>query len=217
MDCNCQMNKVQKTLTITLWALCVVAAVCVVASGMWGRHGNSELPGEQAQGLPITFVPNFSLLDQNGKTITDADLKGRVWVANFVFTRCQGPCPMMTAKMAGLQDALGPANIRLVTFTVDPEHDTPQVLKAYAKERGVDERFWTLATGNLEVILSVARGMLIAAAPAEGDQPILHSTKFILVDQEGRLHGFYSSEQAGDTDRLTADALKLAGGKGGKS
>src|SRR5262250_2702865 len=97
------------------------------------------------------LLPDFSLTDQTGATVTLADLKGKVWVADFIFTNCGGTCPVMTEKMRALQKAL-PTEIRMVSFTVDPDRDTPKVLAAYAAEHGGTRDRWLFLTGEKQAL-----------------------------------------------------------------
>lgn len=199
------MSKTQKTLTITAWSLLVVAMVALVASGMYNRPPKLKVIGQ---------APAFSMIDQNGKPLTDNDLKGKVWVADFVFTRCAGPCPTMMEKMARIQAATAGADVRLVTFTVDPQNDTPEVLKEFGKQYGADESRWTLATGELDAIMELSRKMLIAVAPATESAPIEHGTWLLLIDEQGRIRGNYSGQDDQGWRKLSEDALTLAGRSG---
>src|SRR6185295_8164904 len=142
------MNKTQKYLTIAPWSLMVIAMVSFVASGMWrGREREPERYFE---------VPEFKLVDQNDKAFTKKDVLGKVWIADFVFTQCAGPCPMMTQAMAELQKELAGSPIQFVSISVDPAHDTPAVLKKYAGVMKADEKNWTFATGDPKEIFGVA-------------------------------------------------------------
>lgn len=199
------MSKTQKTLTITAWGLLVVAMVALVASGMYDRQAKLPVMGQ---------VPSFAMLDQNGKAFGDADLKGSVWVADFVFTRCVGPCPTMMEKMAKVQQATAGADVRLVSFTVDPDHDTPQVLKTYGQKYQADESRWTLATGKVTEIMDLAKKMFIAVAPATGSSEIGHGTYLVLIDGQGRMRGFYSGQDDEGWRKLSEDAAALAGRSG---
>jgi protein SCO1/2 len=156
-------------------------------------------------------LPDFSLTDQTGSTVTLADLKGKVWIADFIFTSCGGMCPVMTDKMRKLSDTL-PAEIHLVSFTVDPDRDTPQVLAAYAAEHGAAKERWLFLTGDKKAIYDLCmNGFKLALDESGGTQlePITHSTRFVLVDKNGDVRGYYSGEEAADLDRLSADVKKL--------
>jgi len=156
-------------------------------------------------------VPDFTLTDQTDKTVTLQELKGKVWVADFIFTNCGGTCPIMTEKMRKLQQAV-PAEIRMVSFTVDPARDTPKVLAAYAAEHGATRDRWLFLTGDKQSLYDLCvKGFKVplddqGGTPAE---PITHSTRFVLVDKEGQIRGYYSGTEDPELMRLATDAKKL--------
>ncbi|HXG46380.1 MAG TPA: SCO family protein [Methylomirabilota bacterium] len=148
---------------------------------------------------PVLFhVGGFSLTNQIGRPVTLNHLRGQVWIANIIFTRCAGPCPTLTRQMSRLQEVLPPdAPIRLVTLTADPEHDTPAVLADYARRAGADPTRWAFLTGPRSEIARVAvEGLKLVAVEkdeAARENPsdlFIHSTLFVLVDRQGRLRGF---------------------------
>jgi protein SCO1/2 len=149
----------------------------------------------------------FELTERSGQPITKRDLRGCIWVADFIFTSCAGPCPRMTAAMARLQAALVDLpDVRLVSFSVDPERDTPRVLRQYADRYRADPQRWLFLTGDFAVIRKVAvEGFKLGSV----DDPILHSTRFAVVDGEGVIRGYYDSEEADVIDRLAADIRTL--------
>jgi protein SCO1/2 len=207
------MRPVQKILTSILWGLMVLAMVSVIGAGLWRRGGGTpNKPGssEAAGDLPVlTSVPSFDLVDQDKQPTTLATLAGKPWIADFVFTSCAGPCPVMTGKMASLRKDL-PADVRLVSFTVDPEHDTPAVLKAYAAKFDGDEPRWRFVTGQKETIYRVAAGMFLTAIPATADAPIIHDEHFVLIDGDGKVRGMYHSKDLESLAALKRDAGALA-------
>jgi len=217
------MNKTQKNLTIALWTLCVMAMLSLVASGML-RHAREERDRSAAamtaaavaeksnpQDLDRYFqVPDFLLVDQNNHPVSLKDLRGTVWVADFIFTRCAGICLTMSSHMTTrLQPKLGPAGVRLVSFSVDSKYDTPEVLKAYGEGHGADEKIWSLLTGPQQQIYDLAAGMKLVARTAEEENQIIHSPMFVLVDQEGWIRGYYDSNEEGRVEKLVGDARKL--------
>lgn len=213
------MSKVQRNLTIALWTLMVVAMLSLVASGMLRARQHAHRQELIAQSmahnpkdLDVYYpIPEFSLTDQNGKTVTLHDLKGKVWVGDFVFTRCAGICLTMSTHMSEIQKHLGPAGVKLVSFSVDPTYDTSEVLKKYAGGYGANEDWWTFLTGDPETIFAIARGTKLATEPAKEDSPILHSPMFVLVDKKGMIRGFYDSSDAERMEKLKVDAVKLVG------
>jgi protein SCO1/2 len=167
---------------------------------------------KKAAPLPSYYaVPEFSLQDQTDTAVTLADLKGKVWIADFIFTNCAGTCPMMTAHMRKLHDAV-PADIKLVSFTVDPARDTPKVLASYAAEYGATRDRWLFLTGDKEALYDLCvKGFKLALDETSGTdvEPITHSTRFVLVDKNGQVRGLYSGTEADDLTRLAADAKSL--------
>lgn len=162
-------------------------------------------------------LPAFRLVAQDGSSFGGESLAGHPWVAGFIFTRCHGICPAMTAEMARLRPAL-PAGARLVSFTVDPAHDTPEVLAAYGRAAGAGPE-WVFLTGARDDLYRLAiDGFRLQAMEvpegerlAGGDGPFLHSGKLVLVDGEGRVRGYYASEDPSAMRRLGQDARRLSG------
>jgi protein SCO1/2 len=179
-----------------LWAAVLMAGVALFAA-----HRINA--GERTTKGQLGTVPAFTFVDQAGRTLTERDLRGAVWVANFIFTRCPSACPMLTAKFKALQAELGPLpGVRFVSITVDPEHDTPEVLSAYAARFGADTSRWSFVTGPLaEVEKTVVRGFKIhmgKPGPSASDPSlvdIMHGEHFVLVDQVGEIRGYYRSEK----------------------
>jgi uncharacterized membrane protein YozB (DUF420 family)/cytochrome oxidase Cu insertion factor (SCO1/SenC/PrrC family) len=143
-------------------------------------------------------LPDFRLTERGGHTVAKDDLKGKVWVASFVFTRCQGGCPQVTATMARLQhDLPDRPDLRLVTFTVDPTRDDPGELARYAEKYHADPRRWLFLTGKPEEIdRLVNEGFRVFAKPAEGERrkpgfEVEHDNRLVLIDQAGHLRGYY--------------------------
>ncbi len=195
--------------------------LCSLLLGATGLVRRFVLPPTPA--LPVmATVPAFSLQSEQGKAFGAADLRGRVWVASFIFTRCPTLCPRVTRLMAGLQPrALAhPGRVRLVSISVDPEHDGPEVLAAYGRRFGADPRAWTFLTGSFETIKDTVENGFRVAMGREGktiDDPaaVFHGTHFVLVDQEMRIRGYYDLDQAGGPDRLLRDVERLVeDGKG---
>ena len=151
-------------------------------------------------------VPTFELTRQDGRTFASAtELQGNVWVADFIFTNCPGPCPRMTQHMKRIQDATD-GGIKLVSFTVDPERDTPEALDAYAKKFGADASRWYFLTGTRETLQRVAKE---AFRLGDVTPDLEHSTRFSLVDKRGRIRGYYATAEPGFIAALTADAKAL--------
>lgn len=164
---------------------------------------------------PLRALPDFSLTAVTVDGTSPLDLRalrGRVWIADFVYTRCAGPCPLLTANMAALQKKL-PKSIGLLSFTVDPDHDSPEVLTVYARKFGADAQRWFFVTGDKPALVKLFRdGFQIAvaeSADAPEGQNVAHTTKFVLIDGAGRLRGYYDGDDPAALDRLAADASRL--------
>lgn len=157
-------------------------------------------------------APAFQLTERNGRQVGLNDLRGRVWVAGFIFTRCTGPCPMLTFRMSRLQKKFADApNFRLVTFSVDPDHDSPDVLKEYADRYKADETRWMFLTGPLrEVRRVLIDGFRIPIQPpVPGSDQVLHSTRLVLVNRDGRIIGQYNGMKEREFNRLERDIQRL--------
>ena len=164
-------------------------------------------PKEENELPIIGKIPSFDLIDQNGESFTLESVKGNVWLADFILTTCAGPCPIMTERMSTVQhDLIDIDKLKFVSFTVNPDYDTPEVLKKYAKRYDADISTWSFVTGKYEQIQE-----LIANGFKMGDEEeiVFHSTRFALVDHEGNLRGYYSGTEPMDHENLTRDIHSL--------
>jgi len=180
-----------------------VALVAFLASLMTlaGCSPSAKLPS-------FGVVDDFELTDQSGKPFRSQSLAGRVWIADFIFTNCAGPCPRMTAEMRKVQGELAAVkDARLVSFTVDPDRDVPAVLDEYAKRYHAEPERWIFLTGPKATLHHITREVFKLG---DVTGALDHSTRFALVDQKGRIRGFYSSGDAEQMTRLVADAKGLA-------
>jgi protein SCO1/2 len=168
--------------------------------------------------LPVlSVVPDFRFIDQNGQPFGTAELRGKVWVANAIFTRCPSICTVSTKQMGEVQHrgrGLG-EHFHLVSFSVDPEHDTPDKLLAYARTHRVSPRMWSFLTGRRnELTRTLNDGLKIYMGKQEaaGDDlmSIGHGSHFVLVDARMRIRGYYDLTEAGGLDALLRDAGLLA-------
>jgi protein SCO1 len=153
------------------------------------------------------------MTERSGRPLTERDVGGRVWIANFVFTRCPDVCPALTMRMREVQRRLADAEapVQIVSFSVDPAHDTPEVLWRYASGHGAAPG-WHFVTGPRDAIATLLKdGFRVSFAddgPPTG--PITHSDRFVLVDERLRIRGYYHGSDANDLDRLVEDAARLA-------
>lgn len=160
-------------------------------------------------------VPDVRLTERSGRAFGLGELKGKVWVANFIFTRCGGSCPGMSAKMSDLQETLREAgDVKLVSFTVDPQNDTPEQLANYANGYNADKDKWLFLTGDAEQMQTLAKESFRLAIEEGTDpkEPILHSRRFVLVDRDGHIRGYYNSEEPEGRERLLKDIKTLTEG-----
>ena len=159
-------------------------------------------------------VPEFALTERSGSVVHARDLQGSIWIAGFIFTRCPDVCPALTARMADLQKALaGSEAVRLVSFSVDPTHDTPDVLRGYAERAGA-KRDWLFLTGPRDALAALLKDGFHVAFADDGppEAPITHSDRLVLIDRELHIRGYYHGQDAEDLARLTRDAADLRGG-----
>lgn len=165
----------------------------------------AKMEREQQPALPVLgIIADFTLTNQDGKVTTLADLTNHVWVADIIFTRCAGPCPIMTGKMKQLQDALPQkSEAKLVTLTTDPDFDSPSVIKKYGERFGADFNRWTFLTGSKKEIAALGSSSLkLSSVPVKLDEqknPVdlfIHGTYFVVVDKHAQLRGVF--ETGGD-------------------
>lgn len=156
-------------------------------------------------------MPDFSLTGVTADGTSPFDLaamRGRAWVADFIFTRCQGPCPMLSANMQALQSRL-PSSVGLVSFTVDPDHDSPEVLSVYARKFSADPQRWFFVTGEKTSLLRLFREGFLVAYDQDSAGNISHATNFVLIDAQGRVARYYDGLDAAALSRIVADAKSL--------
>lgn len=160
------------------------------------------------------FVPDFSLIERSGSKLDLAKLRGKIWIADFIYTTCPDTCPLQTAEMARLQEEWkGVPNLELVSFSVDPERDTPRALSLYAKRFHADPKRWLFASGTEEQTRRVVEdGFRLAVASLPNGTTagiIVHSPRFVLVDRQSRIRGYYDSQDPSALRRLRRDVATL--------
>lgn len=153
-------------------------------------------------------VPEFTLTAQNGQPFQSSALAGKIWVADFIYTTCPGPCPRMTSQMHDVQDAIVKMpDVKLVSFTVDPATDTAPVLAQYAKVHGASAAHWYFLTGPVDTLQKLDRD---AFKLGNVDGTLQHSTRFVLVDRRGHIRGYYDTSESTAIPRIIADVYELA-------
>jgi cytochrome oxidase Cu insertion factor (SCO1/SenC/PrrC family) len=154
------------------------------------------------------IVPDFVLTDQTGREFRSSErLNGKVWVANFIFTNCAGPCPRMSGQIRQLRDAIKSSDVRFVSFTIDPARDTPQVLAAYGERFGADPGRWHFLTGPQSELHRLCRNAFLLG---DVDGRLEHSTRFVLVDRHSRIRGFYDTSDQESVRTLIKNLAELA-------
>src|SRR5438552_9345631 len=156
-------------------------------------------------------VPEFVLVNQDGQNFGSAQLRGKIWIADFIYTTCPGPCPMISSRMSELQKPFEKTDVHLVSFTVDPVKDTPQVLRGYAEKLQSEPGRWDSLTGPRSTIYNLSRnGFKLAVSDGSEEKGIpVHSTRMILVDRYGAIRGYYDAAEADAVTKLVADTSHL--------
>ena len=177
---------------------------------LWLRHIEVNALRQRAVSSYGT-VPSFQLINQNGQPFGSAQLSGKIWIADFVYTTCPGPCPMISSRMSELQKPLEKTDVHLVSFSVDPEKDTPQVLRGYADKLQADPKRWDFLTGTKSAIYKLSHdGFKLAVSDGSGEQGIpVHSTRMVLVDRHRNIRGYYDATEADAITKLVADTSHL--------
>src|SRR5438034_4062386 len=156
-------------------------------------------------------VPEFLLVNQDGQNFGSAQLRGKIWIADFIYTTCPGPCPMISSRMSELQKPLEKTDVHLVSFSVDPEKDTPQVLRGYADKLQVDPARWDFLTGPKSAIYKLSHdGFKLAVSDGSDAEGLpVHSTRMVLVDRHGQIRGYYDATEPETITKLLADTNHL--------
>ena len=156
-------------------------------------------------------VPEFQLINQDGKQFGSANLRGKIWIADFIYSTCPGPCPMVSSRMSELQKPFQKTDVHLVSFSVDPAKDTPEVLRIYAERLQAEPGRWDFLTGPQSTIYNLSRnGFKLAVSDGSDAQGIpVHSTRMILVDRHGEIRGYYDAAEADAVTKLVADTTHL--------
>ncbi|MDP6803330.1 MAG: SCO family protein [Gemmatimonadota bacterium] len=191
-----------------------VAVVAVVAWAVWraGGFGGAPPRGELAI---LAEVPPFELVNQSGDAFGSKQLAGSVWIANFIFTRCPTVCPELSRRMADLRDRLRDnPGVHLVSFSVDPEYDSPEVLAKYAAEYAADANRWSFLTGSWESMREAVETGLLTSTGTDGGEidvnSVLHGTRFVLVDSRLRIRDYCDVSEPDAFEGLIADARQLS-------
>ena len=205
-DSRLRERKLDKSTLI--WVVLGVIIIGIAGVNLWSVFGTkSEVPVSKSAAVS---VPDFSLTTQHGEPLTLSDMKGKIWVADFIFTNCPTICPAMTQEMARLQSEFVADPVYFVSYSVDPERDTSSVLSRYAKTYGADDRRWHFLTGDKTAIYQLAEEGFSLAAGHNGTE-LLHSTRFVLVEPDGNIYDYYDSRSKPALLRLRRDVKVLLG------
>ena len=214
------IRRIPRILIIVLWVLVAISAFATwnlkqqhdqaleqikteeAASAKADQQNETEDTGDAQPAAPVwpaEGIEDFSLTERSGRTVTKKDLLGKPWVACFVFTRCAGPCPRVSGQFYQLQKDLKDTDFKLVTFTVDPKNDTPEVLSRYAESVGADPEKWLFLTGDQKDIFHlIEKSFLMPVQENTGPArkpgfEVIHTTNVMLVDKDGRVLGKYNA------------------------
>ena len=216
------MNARISTVLLVLLAVVSLATTALLTVSALNANPGDEGTPEQSRVNPLFAegleLPEFSLLERSGRPFGSQQLRGRVWIADFIFTRCPGICPTMTAQMARLQREMAGhrrwSDLRLVSISVEPDHDTPEQLRKYAEVFQADPEQWLFLTGEREEIWDLCRNgfkQTVQENAQNSTIPIVHTPHFILVDRQRRIRGFYDSLQEPERERLRRDLERVLG------
>ena len=199
------------TMASRAWYLTLVL-IPLVTAGMlfWLRQVEVGLLTGRSIGA-YGVVPNFDFTNQDARRFGLQNLKGKIWIADFIYTTCPGPCPMISTRMSELEKPLRKTDVQLVSFSVDPEKDTPAVLHTYADNLHADASRWNFLTSARPLIYSLLRdGFKVGVSDGteEQGQPV-HSTRLVLVDRQGQIRGYYDALEADAITKILADTNHL--------
>jgi protein SCO1/2 len=193
------------------WKATLLAIPLVIAT-IFFFIWRAEINRLASRNMPVFGqVPPFQLTNQNGQSFGSANLENKIWIADFIFTSCPGPCPIISSRMSELQKPLENSGVHLVSFTVDPDKDTPEVLRNYADKLHALNGRWDFLTGNKTAIYDLsAKGFKLAAVEGneETGMPV-HSTRMVLVDRRGQIRGYYDGLAVDSVTKLIADTRHL--------
>jgi len=197
----------------------VWGGLALVIAVIFTAYLSSSLFAKRQQPLPVMAnVSDFALTNQLGRVVTLSDLRGQVWVADIIFTRCPGTCAKMTREMSQLQSRLPPNQfVKFLSLTADPEYDTPEVLSEYAKKFGAAPERWQFLTGKkLDLYRLATKGLLLAVDEVKADERtspndlFLHSTQFVVVDKHGRVRGGFDGTEPASLQKIVEAIRSLS-------
>jgi protein SCO1/2 len=195
----------------TLWKATLILIPLVTAAMLFAVRQMEVSKLRSRTLVSYGTVPNFQFVNQNGQPFGSAELAGKIWIADFVFTSCPGPCPMISSRMSELQRPLEKTDVHLVSVSVDPEKDTPEALRGYAERLHAQPGRWDFLTGSKPAIYDLSRnGFKLAVDDGSAEEGVpVHSTRFVLVDRRGTIRGYYDALAPDAITTLLADTSHL--------
>lgn len=202
---------------IALWTLLALAIAALLYFAAAERIARSREPELQV----YKALPEFRLENRDGRAVGLPELAGKPFVADFFFTHCPGVCPVLSRKMSELSQQIDLQRVNLVSFTVDPDHDPPAVLAAYAEKLAAPPQWYFLTGAKADLYALIRDGFQLvvddtqqkaettASAERAASDPILHSNRFVLVDAQGRVRGYYNAFEPAEIDQLRQDLARL--------
>src|SRR2546425_2862528 len=207
------MNKPTRSIEWIVWGGLALVIVAIFAA-----YVASRIVGKRRPPLPVLgSVADFTLTNQLGHVVTLADLRGQVWVADIIFTRCPGACTKMTREMSQLQSPFPPNQpVKFLSLTADPEYDTPEVLRKYAEKFGAAPERWQFLTGQkLDLYRLATKGLLLAVDEVKADERtspndlFVHSTHFVVVDKKGSIRGGFDGTEPSSQPKIVESIQTL--------
>lgn len=189
-----------------LFLICLAVAFCAVGA-TWFEVKYTPPPLEK-----IRQLPDFTLTERNGAEVRLTDLIGKVWLADLVYTTCPSTCPMLSNRLSSLQtEAFKNKAVRFVSISVNPEHDTPEVLRPYAERYHAVPGKWFFLTGDKAKVAELVNwGFLLTAKDSpDGSTDMVHSTKIVLVDKHGMIRAYYEGAGSDETQQILRDIRRL--------
>ncbi len=210
-----KQTKAKSNASLAIW-LFVIAMVGGLLVGYNYMRFRTEMLREARNIPPIKEISPFKLTNQYGETLMVEDLQGKVTLMNIIFTRCPGPCPKLSQDMAEWQEKVKDLeDVQLISVTVDPEYDTPEVLAKYAESYGAIQGKWHFTTGNKDEILRMVRKDLLLVVQNNPEEAVeehglfIHSTRIVLVDKRGMIRAYYDAESPEAMEKLEGDIQHL--------
>lgn len=206
-----------KTTRMLIGLMLIWAAACKPAGENTFSQQNLPILGERYvddnKDTVYHQIADFTFVNQLGDTVTNADVQGKVYVADFFFTSCPTICPIMKKEMLRVYEKFnGNPNFKILSHSIDVAHDTPEVLKDYAERLGInDASTWNFLTGDQEKIFEIGQTSYLTTAMEDQQEPggFLHSGAFLLIDQQGRIRGVYDGTKSDQVDRLINHIPKI--------